>query len=193
MPYPSADRTPLPGRLDQFPDRPLVYVTFGTEVPDERPLALVIDALHHQPVRLLATVGHHHDPSRFGSQPENVAIERFVPQAAVLPRAAAVISHGGSGTVLAALGAGLPQLCLPYFADQPINAKAITDAGAGLTLDIAAAGQQEIAEAVTRLLSEATFHDCARMLAAEIAHMPSAVEVARTMSDWLIEELAIDD
>ena len=42
--------------------------------------------------------------------------------------------HAGSGTLLAALARGLPQLCLPQAADQFGNAAACVGAGAGRTL-----------------------------------------------------------
>lgn len=105
--------------------RPLVYATFGTELPDQRPLKTVVEAISSLDVRVLATIGPRGNLDAFGPQPENVTIMRYVPQTAVLPHAAAAVSHAGSGTVLAALAAGVPQLCLPHFADQPLNASAL--------------------------------------------------------------------
>ena len=55
-------------------------------------------------------------------------------QTSVLPHCTAVVSHAGSGTVLGALGTGLPQLCLPQAADQFRNAAGVSAAGAGLAL-----------------------------------------------------------
>jgi UDP:flavonoid glycosyltransferase YjiC (YdhE family) len=42
-----------------------------------------------------------------------VHIERFVAQSEVLPLVDLIVHHGGTGTVLGALQAGLPQLLLP--------------------------------------------------------------------------------
>ena len=53
-----------------------------------------------------------------GSLPGNVHVSRVIPQSLLLPRCSAVVSHGGSGTLLAALAHGLPQVCLPQAADQ---------------------------------------------------------------------------
>ena len=39
-----------------------------------------------------------------------------------MPHAAAMVCHGGFGTVRAGLEAGLPLAVLPLFADQPYNA-----------------------------------------------------------------------
>jgi UDP:flavonoid glycosyltransferase YjiC (YdhE family) len=181
--YPSADGTELPPDLAVEPERPLIYVTFGTEVPDQRALQLVIDAVAGLPVRVLATIGAHGDPGAFDRQRPGVVVERFVPQAAVLPRAAAVVSHGGSGTVLATLAAGVPQLCIPYFADQPLNARAISGAGAGLTLEIDTLDGHDVAQAVTRLLTEPGFAERSAALAAEITQMPSADDIAAKLAE----------
>jgi UDP:flavonoid glycosyltransferase YjiC (YdhE family) len=163
--------------------RRLVYTTFGTELPDQRPLKIVLEAIAPLNLRVLATVGPRSDPRAFGTQPENVTIVRYVPQTAVLPHASAVISHAGSGTVLAALAAGLPQLCLPQLADQPLNAAAIADAGAGLALNPDALEPATISESLTRLLSEVAFRSRACALRDEIATMPSPQAVAARLPE----------
>ena len=43
--------------------------------------------------------------------------------------------HGGSGTTLGALAAGLPLVIVPLFADQPANAKRVAEVGAGLVVE----------------------------------------------------------
>lgn len=167
--------------------RPLLYATFGTELPDQRALKTVVEAISPLEVRVLATVGPRGDPEAFGPQPENVTIARYVPQTAILPHASVVISHGGSGTVLAAMTAGLPQLCLPQFADQPLNAAAVADAGAGLTLEANALNRHTIRESVTRLLTEAEFRFRALALRDEIMNMPSPDAIATLLPKLMNE------
>lgn len=117
-----------------------------------------------------------------GPQSENVTIARYVPQTEILPRASAVISHGGSGTVLAAMAAGLPQRCLPQFADQPQNAAAVADAGVGLALQANALDHHTIRESLTRLLTDAAFRSRALALRNEITRMPSPDAVASLLA-----------
>ncbi len=78
-----------------------------------------------------------------GPLPPRVHAERFVPQDQVLGAATVMVTHGGSGSVLGALAAGLPLVVLPLFADQPHNAARVTAVGAGMTIagGPAAAGQ----------------------------------------------------
>ncbi|HXA27759.1 MAG TPA: glycosyltransferase [Candidatus Angelobacter sp.] len=166
---------PLP---DARPDAPLVYVTMGTVFNNPEPLRVVLAALNDMDVRVLVTVGPGGDPATLGTQPAHVRVERYVPQTLVLPHCAVVVSHGGSGTVLATIALGLPQLCLPQGADQFLNAAAVSSAGAGLSLTPDAATASAVRDAVSRLLGDASFGDAARRVSASIAAMPSPEDVA---------------
>ena len=86
-----------------------------------------LDSLSHLPVRVLVTVGRDRDPADLGPVGPNVHVARWVPQADVMPHTAAMICHGGSGTVRAGLAAGVPLAVLPLFADQPFNAQRVTE------------------------------------------------------------------
>ena len=48
--------------------------------------------------------------------------------------ARAMVSHGGTGTTRAGLAAGIPQVVLPLFADQPDNAARVDALGAGIAV-----------------------------------------------------------
>lgn len=54
--------------------------------------------------------------------PEGILHRPYVPLSAVLPRAAALVHHGGIGTLAQGLAAGIPQLVMPMGFDQPDNA-----------------------------------------------------------------------
>jgi UDP:flavonoid glycosyltransferase YjiC (YdhE family) len=91
-------------------DVPTVYFTLGTVYNMESGdlFQRVLTGLRDLPVNLIVTVGRDLDPDELGTQPANVHIERFIPQAALLPHCDLVVSHGGSGSVLGALAHGLP-------------------------------------------------------------------------------------
>ena len=55
----------------------------------------------------------------------------YAPFSAVLPRAAALVHHGGIGTAAQALAAGRPQLGMPMTFDQPDNAARLERLGVG--------------------------------------------------------------
>ena len=180
--YDATLEAPEPLPLPESPaGAPLVYVTMGTVFNDPRPLQVVLAALDGLGVRVLATVGPHGDPDVLGPRPAAVRVERYVPQTLVLPHCDLVVSHGGSGTALAALALGLPQLCLPQGADQFLNAAAISKSGAGLSLVPGAAHVDAVHDAVARLVGDPSFADAAARVSESIAAMPSPGDVARVL------------
>jgi UDP:flavonoid glycosyltransferase YjiC (YdhE family) len=156
------------------PGQSALYVTLGTifnaESGDlfERVLRGV--AAHDGDV--LVTVGSDLDPESLGEQPAQVHVERFVPQADVLPHVAAVVSHAGSGSVLAALGHGLPMVLLPMGADQPWNGDRCDALEVARVLDPVSATTADIGEAIAEVLADDRYRTRARALAAAWAALP---------------------
>lgn len=168
----------LPSHPRQPAARPLVYVTLGTLWSDPDVFRTVLDALADEPVDVVATVGRDHDPAGLGQVPENARVERFIPQAELLPRCAVVAHHAGAGTMFGALAHGLPQLALPQAADNFKNAELLRRSGAGRALMPAEVTTETVRLAVKTLLEEPSYLEAAATVASEIAVMPSADEVA---------------
>jgi UDP:flavonoid glycosyltransferase YjiC (YdhE family) len=166
-----AERSAL---LDDLPPRPTVYVTLGTIWnTDLDVFRLVIDALRDH-VNLVVTVGRQNDPATLGPQPTGVVIRSYVPQHELLPWCDAVITHGGSGTVLGALTHGLPLLVVPQGADQWSNADKVVTAGAGLRLLRDELSVVAVRECVLALLDQPRYRQAASSIRDEIGAMPSA-------------------
>ena len=170
-----------PGPIPAADGRPLVYLTLGTTFGTPEVFATVIAGLTTLDVQVVVATGRV-PPGDLGSLPDNVIAHAWVPQAALLPRASVVVHHGGSGTTLGALAAGVPQLVLPQGADQFANADALTRAGAALTLTEPTA--DAIATHTKTLLGDDHRH-AARTVATEIAAMPSPTDVARQLRDYV--------
>jgi len=68
------------------------------------------------------------------SLPEGVIALDYVPYQALLPRACAVVHHGGVGTTSLALLAGVPTLIVPFAFDQSDNAEHARKLGTSRTL-----------------------------------------------------------
>ena len=167
---------PWPVRL---PNAPTVYFTVGTvfNVESGDLFGRVLAGLGELPVDVVATVGRQIDPHELGPVPDNVHLERYIPQAEVLPHCDAVVSHGGSGSVLGALAHGLPLVLLPMGADQPLNAARCQELGLGRALDAIAATPDDVSAAVEAVLSEPSYRSAAERMRDEIAAL-SAVEHA---------------
>ena len=181
VPFAGATSERLDSAILERTGRPLVYFTFGTVFNDYPAFPVALAGLRDAGVGLVVTVGPDADPQTLGPQPTNVVVERYIPQTLLLPEVDVVASHAGSGTALAALSLGIPQLCLPQAADQFLNAAAIADAGAGISIAPEDVEPASVATAIRRLLDDNRYGDAAGRVAQEIAAMPSPDEVAREL------------
>jgi UDP:flavonoid glycosyltransferase YjiC (YdhE family) len=168
-------------------DASTVYFTLGTifNLESGDLFERVLAGLRDLPIDVVATVGGNLDPHELGPQPDNVRVERYLPQSEVLPSCSAVVSHAGSGTVLAALAHGLPSALLPMGADQPQNAARCEELGAARVLDAVTATPETVRDAVADVLSNPTYRSAAERIADEIAALPGP---ARAVA--LLERLA---
>ena len=176
----------LPEIVAPHDERPLVYFTFGTVFNTDIPLlSIIVNALAGLPVRVLVTIGPRGEPGSLGLLPDNVHVARYVPQTEVLPHVALVVSHAGSGTFLASLGYGIPQLCFPQAADQFANAAGAQRVGAGLSIDPGLVSPDRVRAAAVRLLAEFAFREAARKVQTEIQEMPGPEVVADKIESML--------
>jgi UDP:flavonoid glycosyltransferase YjiC (YdhE family) len=151
-----------------------VYLTIGTifglESGDLLPRALAGLRSLGRPV--IVTVGRHLDPAALDAQPPHVRIERFVDQWEVLSACAAVVFHGGSGTLLGALAHGLPSVLLPMGADQLHTARRCTAAGVSVALDVVRATPDDVRAAVEDVLSDPGYAAAAGRMRDDLAGRP---------------------
>ena len=124
---------------------------------------------------------------RLGPVPAHVHVEPWIDQARVLDHADLVVCHGGSGTALGALAAGVPLVMVPLFADQFENARRIAKTRSGqvvetqITVDgarsVNVAAAPEITRSIEDVLGDVRYRDRARAIAAEMAATPTVEEV----------------
>jgi UDP:flavonoid glycosyltransferase YjiC (YdhE family) len=100
--------------------------------------------------------------------PPNVRTADWLPFADVFPHVAGVVHHGGSGTVLTALAAGVPQLVVPGPGDRALHARLVAERGAGLGVPL----DRLTTSSLERLIGDAALRSAAEEVAAEIAAMP---------------------
>jgi UDP:flavonoid glycosyltransferase YjiC (YdhE family) len=176
----------LPAWVHDLPDRPVVYATMGTvfnQVPGI--LDSMLTGLRDEPITLIMTTGRNQDPVTFGSQPPHVHIERYVPQSLLFPYCDLVVTHGGSGTVLTALGHGLPMAIVPVSADQPDNAHRCEQLGVATVVSPDDRTPEAFRNATREVLQNPAFRQNAARLREEMERLPGP----RHVVGWL-ERLA---
>jgi MGT family glycosyltransferase len=163
---------------------PLVLVamssTFQSQVDALRRVA---DGLGRLPVRAVLTTGPAVAPEEVPA-PANVRVVRAAPHQQVLREASVVVTHAGHGSVLKALAAGVPLVCMPLGRDQKDNTVRVLRLGAGVRVS---KGEPPagIAAAVRRVLDQPAYGRAAQEFAATLAHesatRPDAADEAEAL------------
>lgn len=162
-------------------DRPLVFASLGTlQGSRVRLFRRIARACRDLDLQLLLA----HCGGLDAAQARQVQqlgatwVTDFAPQRAALQRADVAITHAGLNTVLDALMAGTPMLCLPIAFDQPGAAARVVEAGAGLRQLPALASRGRLRRALQRLLDEPAFARRAAALGQEVAAAGGAERAA---------------
>ncbi|MEM7711757.1 MAG: glycosyltransferase [Pseudomonadota bacterium] len=125
-----------------------------------------------------------HGEAKVPAGPDLLALP-YAPHAALFPRAAAILHHGGIGTTAEAIRSGRPQLVVPVGGDQPDNAARLERLGLAATLPIARF-QARCAHGLLRDLlarfDDAAAGDLARRVRAEDGAQRAALALAEIAS-----------
>jgi MGT family glycosyltransferase len=174
---------PLPVTGPAHGDLPCVYLTLGTLFGNTEVFRTALAGLGGESIEVVVTVGADNDPAALDPVPANTRVERYIPQAELLPRCSAIVHHGGSGTMYGSLAHGVPQVVLPQGADNFVNGWLLARCGAGVTIGPEDVTPEVVRDAVRLVLEEPSYRDTGRRLAAELAALPEPAEVARTLRD----------
>ncbi|MBB5479444.1 glycosyltransferase [Micromonospora parathelypteridis] len=178
---------PLPERVSRRTSRPLIYLTLGTAFGTPELLRTAIAGLAALDAQVVVAAGRV-PLEQLGEIPGHVSVHPWVSQAELLPLVDVVVHHGGSGTTLGALAVGVPQLLLPQGADQFANADTLAAAGVALRLLPGQVDAGAVAEQARLLLprrGQVEQRDAARLIAEEIAGMPSPAAVAQLLPEYV--------
>ncbi|HEY5413156.1 MAG TPA: glycosyltransferase [Caulobacteraceae bacterium] len=119
------------------------------------------------------------DEARLGRlASKDVLVAGYAPHSLVFPRTAAVIHHGGIGTVGQALRAGRPQLVCPLLGDQMDNAERLVRLGVARRLDHKRFTAARAEAALAELLGDEAVGDRAARLGVQVAAEDGAGFVA---------------
>ncbi|QEO15496.1 glycosyltransferase family 1 protein [Agromyces intestinalis] len=165
---PVLEDLPAEGPLELPPgDAPLVVVGLSSSyMQQEDLLRRIAIALAGLPVRAVITTGPAIDPADVPAA-AHVRVVRAAAHRELFARAALVITHAGHGTVIKALAAGVPMLCLPIGRDQPDNAARAARHGVAIVRP-ARSDVATIATAVVELLADPSYRTAAQALGERI-------------------------
>lgn len=175
-----ADETPLPPELEAFlaAGEPPLYAGFGSMPAAGEMARVVVEAARALGRRVVLSRGWA-ELAAIDEGPDCLAIGD-VSHAALFPRVACVLHHGGAGTTTAAALAGAPQVVAAMFSDQFYWGSRVADLGIGATLPAAGLSVEALAPALAAALRPQVSQR-ARTLTGQIAPDGAAIAARRLL------------
>ncbi|MFN8524548.1 MAG: glycosyltransferase [Chloroflexota bacterium] len=168
--------------------RPVVHASLGTLLDEPDLMETIADAFRAErwpaepPTLVLTTGWGARSRERFRDRAGGaLVVEPYIPYSRLLPLCDAVITHGGSGPICAALALGIPQVIIPRFGDHPENAQRCAELGTALVLQPGDVTAAALRDAVRQVLGDPRYRLAARSVQDEMRHLPGHLEAVR----WL--------
>ncbi|MEW6128269.1 MAG: nucleotide disphospho-sugar-binding domain-containing protein [Acidobacteriota bacterium] len=108
----------------------------------------------------------------------------YLPFSRILPRALALVHHGGIGTTAQAMAAGIPQVIRPMAHDQPDNAARVERLGIGAQLTPKRFNAASLAERLKALITSQTVLERCKSYARKIAPAKSLDDTCTIIEDF---------
>ncbi len=173
--------------LRQLPnDRPIIYVSFGSQIyfwPELfETLYAAGTSLH---AHLVLSIGDLVDDPRWSAPRKHCDVYRYAPQPQILPHAAIFVTHGGANSVNEAITAGVPMLLSPMCNDQFHQAFFVERAGIGYVENLLRMPVERVVEKLQALLHDSDVRS--RMAAVSKSYQTNGASVAAAMIAGLAE------
>lgn len=176
-----------PAWLDSLPtDRPLVYSTIGA-LSNRMEIdfyTTLMEALGDQPYTVVVSAGSYADDyvtSRLPMAPSNFRVEGFLPNSLLVPRAQALVHHGGAGTTMHGVMAGVPAVAVPLNHEHHDFAQRLVEHGCGIRIDKAKLTPAKLRRAVADLLADDRYTRAAQRLRESVRHYDAVQTCADEM------------
>jgi MGT family glycosyltransferase len=170
---------PLPVWWGDLDGRTIVHVTQGTQNNDPADLIRpALEALADLDVLVVVTTGVRERDTLPFAVSADVRVAGLLPYAELLPRAAVVVTNGGWGGTLAALGHGIPLVVAGGDLDKPEVAARVAWSGAGVNLRTGTPTAAHVHRAVERVLADSSIRDAAQRVGAELRALGGAARAA---------------
>jgi UDP:flavonoid glycosyltransferase YjiC (YdhE family) len=167
-PYSAYRRSPALGPIEAMPEwkntpeKPCLFASLAADHPSIQSIVISLAELE---ITVEAYIrGNNKTVIEFAHRRGLKVLLNLPKLTEVVPRASAIVSHGGSGTVHAGLLAGRPQLLIPMNAEQHVTAATLQSLGAAIVLP-ANAGSKSFTQRLKKTLSQGHLWAAAKRLA----------------------------
>ena len=134
-------------------DKPLIYFSYGSlGVADVDLVKRIIGVLGKAPYRVLVNVGEY--IGEYDTPPDNMILNKWYRQTAVLPHADVFIQHGGNNSFNESLYFGIPPIVMPFVWDGHDNARRVNDTKHGIGMPRYDWRDEELLSNIERVLND---------------------------------------
>lgn len=116
--------------------------------------------------------------------PQDIQYFAYLPFSTILPRAAALVHHGGIGTIAQAIAAGIPQVIRPMTHDQPDNAARVEGLGIGVSISPKKFSAASLAEKLNSVITSQQVLDRCKFYAQKIKPDQSLNDTCTIIEDF---------
>jgi MGT family glycosyltransferase len=117
-------------------DSPVLLISLGSILTDQPEFyRKCMDAFAGLAWHVVMAIGHTVEVEQLGEVPSNFEVHPWVPQARVLSRASAFITHAGMGGISEGLYYEVPLIAAPLTIEQGFNAARIEELGVGVRIN----------------------------------------------------------
>lgn len=183
---PAPPATDLPDWWGDLDGRRVVHVTQGTQNIDPADLIRpALDALADADVLVVVATGVPGRDQLPFAVPANARVAGFLPYPELLPRVDLVITNGGWGGVLAALGHDLPLVIAGGDLDKPEIAARVAWSGAGVSLRTGTPSAAAVRDGCERIWADPAYRDAAARVGSQLRALGGAARAAELVEGLL--------
>ncbi len=159
----------LPDWFDELQDgRTNIYITMGSTGLLEPLLRRCYDALGKSDYRFVVTTAGQVSEEGMALAPDNFRFATYAPGLAIMEHCAAVIFHGGNGSMYQSLAAGKPMIALPGHLEQQLCTQYMMDHKFGIKGAPRSMTGKQLLAAIDTLLTDPSYGENARRFQEEV-------------------------
>lgn len=179
------EENPIPFHLLNT-KKPIIYIALGTVYNDNLTIYEGLTQMFkHSPYQVFISIGKYIHPAGLGKIPNNVYIDRYLPQLELLKKASLFISHAGMNSVNESLYFGVPMLMLPHIQEQRINADRVEELGAGICYSRKKMNEDEFLVLVKKILENPSYKKCAVKISKTLVEAGGAEKAVENIYAYL--------
>jgi len=167
-------------------DKPLIYFSYGSlGVADVELIKRIIALLGKAPYRVLVNVGDY--IGEYDTPPDNVIINSWYRQTAVLPHVDVFIQHGGNNSFNESLYYGIPPIVMPFVWDGHDNATRVNDRKHGIGMPRYDWSDEELLGNIERVLNDQEMRANVKATSEYMRAQDGRMRAANAINDLLAE------